>query len=149
MKPSMRISFVRCCGRCFSVRAPGLWSVRMLWKLLRFWRWSAAVNANIPGPGFMETMGMLQKAGLGEFWGLNPRFYEALHAKYGSTVRFWLGPLGPLWISFSKCDDIALVNKRARGRPALTKMLLSFLGIATPPPPQHGTKSTDTTTRMR
>lgn len=48
--------------------------------------------------------------------------------KYGKTVKFWLGPLGPLWVSHSDPDDICQVNKLAKGRPEVTKMLLPFLG---------------------
>jgi hypothetical protein len=73
----------------------------------------------------METVRELVQAGLGEFWGFNPKLLANLHRKYGKVVKFWLGGL---YVSYQDCDDCKKMMVKACGRPPLIYPLLSFLG---------------------
>ena len=86
------------------------------------------MNAEIPDPNWkFQTLALLYKAGLTDFWGINPNLFDMLHKEYNSpVVKFWL--LGELYMSFSDIDDITEINKLAKGRPKLTELILPFLG---------------------
>lgn len=75
----------------------------------------------------MGACGELYKAGLGDFWGFNPRLFKSLHSRYGKIVRFWL-PGSGLFVCCSDVDDVAELNKKCVERPDLTETLLPYLG---------------------
>lgn len=85
---------------------------------------SARLPCTAPSPRAHASPGA--SAGTGEFWGINAKFFSALHAKYGPVVKFWLGP--SLYMSFARTDHIAHISKHAKGRPPLAETLLPFLG---------------------
>lgn len=105
-------------------------SVYGLLKAIAYLCWRSKINRLIPGPPdnlLIGASGELQKAGLNDFWGFNPKLFKSLFARYGKIVRFWLPGTG-LFICFFDTEDIAEMNKLCEGRPPLTETLLPYLG---------------------
>jgi cytochrome P450 len=107
-----------------------VFGLAFLVKVVRYLRWRAKINAHIPGPPdnlLIGACGELYKAGLNDFWGFNPRFFQSLHERYGKIVRFWIPGTG-LFVCCADVDDVAELNKKCYHRPDLVSVLLPYLG---------------------
>ena len=66
--------------------------IYMAGKLAAYIQWRNKINKSIPGPPDNLLWGVspqLYEAGLGDFWGFNPKLFKNLFSRYGKMVRFW------------------------------------------------------------